>query len=219
MRIALVHPHLNGISGVELHHAGLCRFLVERGNDVHVYGDPSTSDLSLAPGVTFHAVRAPVLRQSRLGTAWYVWKFAREASRLLEIDRARYDVVHARGECLVAPDIYHVTGIQLGERRRAVAGRGVDERAGSAERRMLFTRWHGRSLLCWRASSAAFSEDPRVRAVHAEGVFVRDDLVSHYGIDPASIEVIPPPVDTSRFVPTEDRGALRKRLGCPTMTY
>ena len=165
--------------------------------------------------MTFHPVRAPVLRQTRLGTPWYVWKFAREASRLLEIDRARYDVVHARGECLVAPDIYHVTGIQWGERRRAVAGRGVDER-GWVRRAKDAVHPLARPISPVLAHlERRILRDPRVRGVHAEGVFVRDDLVSHYGIDPTSIEVIPPPVDTGRFVPTEDRGALRERLGLP----
>jgi len=89
LRIALVHPHLNGISGVELHHAGLCRFLVDREHDVHVYGDPHTSDLSIAPGVTFHPVHVPAFRQNRIGIAWYVHEFARKASRLVAAERSR----------------------------------------------------------------------------------------------------------------------------------
>lgn len=215
LRIALVHPHLNGISGVELHHAGLCRFLTDRGHDVHVYGDPRTSDISLAPGVTFHAVRAPEFRETRLGLAWYVREFAREASRVVAGDRALYDVVHARGEVLVAPDIYHVTGIQWGERHRALASRNVGETGPSRRvKDALHPIARPVSPVLARLERRIL-RDPRLQAVHAEGRFVHDDLVAHYSIDPALIEVIPPPVDTDRFQPAEDRTALRAQLGLP----
>jgi UDP-glucose:(heptosyl)LPS alpha-1,3-glucosyltransferase len=191
----------------------LARFLVARGHEVHVFGSLRTSDVSLVPGISFHDVPVPPKRETRLGLPRYVATFASRATRLVGQHRADLDVVHVRGECCLTPDIYHLTGIQWGERRRALATQGrvpVSRRAKNALY-PLARPLHPLNALLERRMLRATT----LSRIHVDSWFVKDDLVEHYGLDPDRVEVVPTPVDISVFCPGEGRDVVRRELGLP----
>ena len=84
---------------------------------------------------------------------------------------------------------------------------GYLEAMGKAERRS--DRWK-------IALERAHFESSRVIVAHS--ALMRDEIVRHYGIDPAKVVLLYPPTDTERFAPVdaERRAALRAELGLPS---
>lgn len=209
MRVALVFRNFNMGGSLERDVTLLARCLAHEGIDVHCYCNPDTRTAELE-GVTFHDVRPATVSRSRLGYPAETGSFARRATRALRADRDRYDVIDVTGTSAWEHDVLTVHAITHGEQDRWPEEGGRDFRlARTRARAATVLRPHlglarGIERLQFRAGRFA-----RVIAVADS---VRDDIVTYHGVDPALIDVIPPPVDLARFRAPEPNG-IRKRFG------
>jgi UDP-glucose:(heptosyl)LPS alpha-1,3-glucosyltransferase len=211
MRIALVYAHFNVTGSLPREQVQLARYLVRAGHEVHAYAFAATSEPDLAPGVRFHDVPATRASDTRLGLPLHAATFARNATRMIERDRAAYDVVHGRGMSTWEQDIIHLTGVVSGERRRDRLSRDSDDpgqRLKDAIRRAIspivpVRRFIERRIL----------EDRVPLEVHASSRFVRDDVLAAYDLDPARIRVVTLGVDLEEFRAPSDRMAARREVG------
>jgi glycosyltransferase involved in cell wall biosynthesis len=211
MRIALVYAHFNLTGSLPREQVQLARYLVRAGHEVHAYAFAATSKPDLAPGVRFHAVPATQASDARLGLALFAATFARNATRMIEHDRATYDVVHGRGMSTWEQDIVHLTGVVSGERRRDRLSRdlgGPRQQLKDATRRAVSPIVPVRKFIERR-----ILEDRVPLEIHTSSRLVRDDVLSAYEIDPARIRVVTLGVDLDEFQPPADRIAARREVG------
>jgi UDP-glucose:(heptosyl)LPS alpha-1,3-glucosyltransferase len=210
MRIALVYPNFNLTGSLPRQQVHLARYLVKAGHEVHAYAFAAASDPDLAPGVQFHGVRAAQSSDSRLGAALRAATFAKNATRLIERDRAAYDVVLGRGMSVWEQDIVHLTGVVRGELRRDRLSRDLDGFMGRLKDAVLPVA--APIVLVRRFIERRIFEDRVPLEIHTSSRLVRDDLLAAYDVDPARIRVVTPGVDLDEFQPPADRIAARREV-------
>jgi UDP-glucose:(heptosyl)LPS alpha-1,3-glucosyltransferase len=107
-------------------------------------------------------------------------------------------------------DIVHVTGVVSGERRRHRLSRGR-----SSKRQRLAD-----AVLPLKAPivpvrqfiERRIFEDRVPREIHTSSMFVRDDILAAYELDPGRIHVVPPGVDLDEFHPPVNRLVARREI-------
>jgi UDP-glucose:(heptosyl)LPS alpha-1,3-glucosyltransferase len=211
MRIALVYAHFNMTGSLPREQVQLARYLVRAGHEVHAYAFAATSEPDLAPGVRFHDVPATRATDTRLGLPLHAATFARNATRMIERDRAAYDVVHGRGMSTWEQDIVHLTGVVSGERRRDRLSR---DRNGPRQRlKDVVRRAVSPIVPVRRFIERRILEDRVPLEIHTSSRFVRDDVLAAYDIDPSRIRVVTLGVDLDEFRAPSDRMAARREVG------
>lgn len=202
MKVALVFKRLADSGGSERQVSMLAQQLAARGDEVHVFCASVRRDVP--PGVRVHVMpRLPLGRTLGL-LAFSAW--ARRAVAAHEAVHGRFDVRHAFGRT-AGQDVYRLGG---------GCHRTYLEQAHALDRpawlRPLLRR------LPYQLVKARIEE----RALRAGGLrvitnsgMVRDDLAFRYGLDPASVRVVPNGTDLQRFRPPQpgERAALRAELG------
>jgi UDP-glucose:(heptosyl)LPS alpha-1,3-glucosyltransferase len=212
MRIALVYAHFNVTGSLPREQVQLARYLVRAEHEVHAYAFGATSEPDLAPGVQFHDVPATQASDTRLGLALHAATFARNATRMIERDRAAYDVVHGRGMSTWEQDIVHLTGVVSGERRR---DRLSCDSNGARQQQLkdAIRRAVSPILPVRRFIERRILEDRVPLEIHTSSRFVRDDVLAAYDLDPARIRVVTLGVDLDEFRAPADRMAARREVG------
>ena len=212
MRIALVYAHFNLTGSHPRIQVQLARYLVEVEHDVHAYSFAPTRESELVPGVRFHDVPAAPVSGSRVGLALHVASFARNATRMIERDRAAYDVVYGLAMSTWEQDIIHIGGVLRGEIRRERLSR---ESAPGAVRRIkdaLLPVSH--PIVPVRAFIERRIYEDRVPfEIHVDSRRTRDDLLAAYDVDPGRIRIVHPGVNLHEFGPPADRLAARREVG------
>ncbi len=202
MQIALLRQRVTALGGAETTLGYLVRGLAAAGHQVTVYGTDREPEAQAALGPELAYVRVPVWG----GKTLRLLLFARHSRRLLK--QAGPQVVFSleRGP---APQVYRAGD---GCHREWLARRApyLSPLARAAQR---LSPFHRVMLLLERR---LFS-DPGLRRVIANSRQVRDEVIRHYGVDPARVRVIYNGLDRQRFHPLEPgaRAALRRRLGAP----
>ena len=209
LRIALVYSHFNLTGSLPRQQVELARYLVKAGHDVHVYFSPAGSKAELASEATFHEVPAAPVSGSRLGLALHVATFARSATRMIERDRAAYDLVHGRGMSTWEQDIVHVTGVTAGEIARDRAAR--DGRVGPARRMKDALLSATAPIVPVRQAIERRIFEQRIPIeIHTSSPLIRDDLLDAYDLDPTRIRVVPPGVSLEEFHPLPSQQDARR---------
>src|SRR5581483_8234388 len=163
-------------------------------------------------GATLHDVGAPNA-EGRLGAAYELSAFARRAAVMLAAHRPQLDIVHARAPSLGEADVLHLPGVVAGELRRERESQGP---VSSARRALDLALPVTRPLQTVRRRLERDAiESSRVREIHVDSRWVRDDLLALYDVDPAAVLVVSPGVDLDEFQPAADRAAVRRELGLP----
>jgi glycosyltransferase involved in cell wall biosynthesis len=211
VRIALVHANFNQTGSHPRYHVQLARYLVSAGHEVHAYTFPATSERDLAPAVHFHDVPATKASDSRLGLPLHVASFAWNATKMIERDRAAYDVVYGLAMSTWEQDILHVTGVLSGEIRREKLWRA----SGGARQRLkdAIRRAASPIIPVRRFIERRIYEGRVPSAIHVDSGMVRDDLLDAYKVDPHRVRVVPPGVDVDEFRAPTDRVVARKQVG------
>ncbi len=210
MRIALAYAHFNFTGSLPRQQVQLARYLVRAGHEVHAHAFAATSEPDLAPGVHFHDVPATPASNSRLGLALHSATFAKNATRMIEHDRAGYDVVHGRGMSTWEQDIVHLTGVVSGELRRDRLSR--DAEGFTRRLKDVVLPFAAPIVLVRKFIERRILEDRVPLEIHTSSRLVRDDVLAAYEIDPARIRVATPGVDLDEFRPPADRMAARREV-------
>ncbi|MFA5111213.1 MAG: glycosyltransferase family 4 protein [Desulfobaccales bacterium] len=202
MKIAFLRQRVTAIGGAEITLGYLVRGLAAAGHDATVYGTESRAEAqaALPSGVSY--VQVPVWGSKTLK----LLTFALNSRRLLN---------RAGGQ--VAFSLERVPGCQVyragdGCHREWLARRApyLSPAARAAQR---LSPFHRVMLLLERRLFTS----PELRRVIANSRQVADEVIRHYGVDPARVRVIYNGLDRARFYPLEPeaRTALRQSLGIP----
>lgn len=141
-----------------------------------------------------------------LGSLWRDWSFGRAVCKAIGVHQPDLVQSHERIRCC---DIFR-------------AGDGL-HRVWLAERRRHLS-WLGKLSITLNpthhfrlAVENRLFASPRLKAVICISEMIRDEMLSHFPIDPAKLHVIYNAVDTSRFSPElrEHRTAIFERYGIP----
>jgi UDP-glucose:(heptosyl)LPS alpha-1,3-glucosyltransferase len=200
MKIALIRQRVTAIGGAETTLNYLVRGLAAAGHDVRVYGAEreAAAQAALGPGVGY--VRVPVWG----GKTLRLLSFALNTSRLLK--ESGPQVVFSL-ERVPASQVYRAGD---GCHREWLARRApyLSPLARAAQR---LSPFHQVMLFLERRLFTS----PELRRVIANSRQVREEIIRHYGLDPARIRVIVNGLDHQRFQPltAEARAELRHRLG------
>jgi UDP-glucose:(heptosyl)LPS alpha-1,3-glucosyltransferase len=202
MKIALLRQRVTALGGAETTLGYLVRGLAAAGHEVTVYGADREAEAqaALGPGVGY--VRIPVWG----GKTLRVLTFALNSRRLLGSSGPQVVFSLAR---TLDPQVYR-------------AGDGC-HREWLARRAPYLSPW-GRLAqrlspfhqLMLRMERRLFTS-PALKCVIANSRQVRDEVIRHYGVEPARVRVIYNGLDQRRFHPLEARARaeLRRRLGAP----
>jgi len=202
MKIALLRQRVTALGGAETTLGFLVRGLAAAGHQVTVYGTESaaTAQAALGPGVSY--VQVPVWGDKTLR----LLTFALNCRRLLETSGP--DVVFSL-ERVLNPQVYRAGD---GCHREWLARRApyLPPLARMAQR---LSPFHQTML---RLERRLFTF-PGLKRVIANSQQVRDEVIRHYGVDPARIRVIYNGLDRRRFhsLGAGLRAELRRRLGAP----
>jgi hypothetical protein len=137
--------------------------------------------------------------------------FAKNATGMIEHDRAAYDIVLGRGMSTWEQDIVHLTGVVSGELRRDRLSRDSDGFRTRLKDAVLPVA--APIVLVRRFIERRILEDQAPIEIHTSSRLVRDDLLAAYDIDPGRIRVVTLGVDLSEFRPPADRMAARREVG------
>lgn len=200
MKIALLRQRVTALGGAETTLNYLVRGLAAAGHEVAVYGAdrPTEAQAGLGPGVSY--VQVPVWG----GKTLRLLTFARNSRRLLA--RAGPDVVFS---------LERVPGLQVYRAgdgcHREYLSRRARHLTPLARAGLRLSPFH---RLMLRVERRLFTS-PELRRVIANSRQVKDEVIRHYGVDPARIRVIHNGLDRQRFHPLEAgaRSDLRRRLG------
>jgi UDP-glucose:(heptosyl)LPS alpha-1,3-glucosyltransferase len=202
MHVALLRQRLAGFGGAETTLSHLARGLAGAGHRVTVYGaSPETEARpALGPGIDY--VRVPVWG----GKAVRLLAFALNARRLLQqgppqlvfsLERTLYQHVYRAGD---------------GCHREWLARRApfLSPAARAAER---LRPLHRVMLILEKRLFA----DPGLRWVIANSRQVKEEIIRHYRVNPAKIQVVSNGLDRQKFHPLDEGGteARRQGLGAP----
>ena len=202
MKIALLRQRVTALGGAETTLNYLVRGLAAAGHEVAVYGAdrPAAAQAGLGPGVSY--VQVPIWG----GKTLRLLTFARNSRRLLA--RAGPHVVFSL-ERVPGPQVY-----RAGDGcHREWLTRRARHLAPLARAGLQVSPFHRVMLLLERRLFIS----PELRRVIANSSQVKDEVILHYGVDPARVRVIHNGLDRQRFFPPEagDRSELRRRLGAP----
>jgi len=202
MKIALLRQRVTALGGAETTLGYLVRGLAAAGHAVTVYGTDRESEAKAALGPQAEYVRVPVAggKTSRLLT------FALNSRRLLESSGPQLVFSLER---ILNPQVYRAgDGCHREWLARRAPYRPVWDRA--AQHLSLFHQ----TMLQMERRLFAF---PGLKRVIANSRQVRDEIIRHYGVDPARIRVIYNGLDRERFQPLAagERADTRRRLGAP----
>jgi UDP-glucose:(heptosyl)LPS alpha-1,3-glucosyltransferase len=202
MKIALLRQRVTALGGAETTLGYLVRGLAATGHAVTVYGTDRESEAKAALGPQAEYVRVPVAggKTSRLLT------FALNSRRLLESSGPQLVFSLER---ILNPQVYRAgDGCHREWLARRAPYRPVWDRA--AQHLSLFHQ----TMLQMERRLFAF---PGLKRVIANSRQVRDEIIRHYGVDPARIRVIYNGLDRERFQPLAagERADTRRRLGAP----
>jgi UDP-glucose:(heptosyl)LPS alpha-1,3-glucosyltransferase len=210
MKLAIVRQRYNPYGGAERFIERAVKALRADGAAVSVIarewpsapaGAAATDEREAAAGVAASAI---VCDPFYIGRLWRDIGFAHAVCARLRGER--FDLVQSH-ERLACCDIFRAGD---GVHRQWLENRG---RTQSALARTA-TRLHPFHLYLLRAERRLFAS-PRLRAVICNSRMVRDDVVRHFGVDAARLEVIYNGVDLAQFHPglrDEYRAATRARL-------
>jgi glycosyltransferase involved in cell wall biosynthesis len=212
LRIAVVARHVHRGESLPRLALDLVRTLAARGNELDLFTIAATCDRDLLPGVRVRAVPVEARDGARLGLAREISAFARASARMLERERARFDVVYTRMPATWVSDVLYVPGLVQGEIERYREGRGE---AGPARRAkdalepvvrpaIGVRRRLERRALAW----------PGLRLVQVYAPEIRDELLAAHPVGPDRVLVLPPGVSLDRFRPG-GRATARAALGLP----
>ncbi|MEO8289690.1 MAG: glycosyltransferase family 4 protein [Gaiellaceae bacterium] len=208
MRIAFVYRNLNRSGSLERDSIQLVEGLAARGVEMHCYCDPALSQE--IPDVTLHPVRPATRSRSRLGYPLLRLSFAARATKAIRADRARYDLVHVLGVAAWEHDVVHVPAVMAAEQKRWPEEGGASFRAASL--RAALAPVLRPEVAAIRTIERLQFRPGRYARLTAVTERVRADLARVHGVDPDSVDVVPPSVDVARFATARD-GALRDQLG------
>jgi UDP-glucose:(heptosyl)LPS alpha-1,3-glucosyltransferase len=202
MKIALLRQRVTTLGGAETTLGYLVRGLVAAGHDVTVYGTDREPEAHAALGPKVGYVQVPVWG----GKTLRLLTFALNSRRLLK--PARGQVVFSL-ERVLAPQVYRAGD---GCHREWLARRSPYLSPLSRAAQSL-SPFHRTMLLIERRLFTF----PGLRRVIANSRQVRDEVIRHYGVDPARVRVIYNGLDRRRFYPLEPgpRADLSRRLGAP----
>jgi UDP-glucose:(heptosyl)LPS alpha-1,3-glucosyltransferase len=202
MKIALLRQRVTALGGAEATLVYLVRGLVAAGHAVTVYGTEREPEARAALGPNAGYVQVPVGG----GKTLRLLTFALKSRRLLASSTPQ--VVFSL-ERILSPQVYRAGD---GCHREWLARRAVHRSVwGRAVQRL--SLFHQTMLLLERRLFAF----PGLKRVIANSAQVRDEVIRHYGLDPARIRVIYNGLERKRFHPLESeaRTELRRRLGTP----
>jgi len=198
LKIALIRQKYDAAGGAERFVAMAMRELTRQGAQV-----------TLLTRQWDHKSTQPVveLRPAYWGSTWRDWSFARAVCRHLRT--TKYDLVQSH-ERLACCDVFRAGD---GVHREWLAQRG---RARHALHRLaMYCNPHHGYLL--QAERRMF-ENPALRAVICNSRMVRDEIMRHYDIDAAKLNVIYNGVNLDGFNPAlraTSREPIRSKLGIP----
>jgi len=198
MKTAIVIEHFNPArGGAETYTAALVVWLRSRGHEVTVF----TQDWAAEPtGVTLVAV--PVKGIS--GARRYL-SFSTEASQL--VSEGGFDVVHSMARIL-RQNVFHPHG---GVLKASLEQSLQSSRSGLERGLRRAARWlNTKQDILLELENIIYTEEPPPRLIAVSEMVARD-MMEHYGVDEARIDVIYNGVDTARFKP-ENRGRFRADL-------
>ncbi|MEZ4525963.1 MAG: glycosyltransferase family 4 protein [Desulfobacterales bacterium] len=181
MKIALVsHKYGFGMGGLERDTVLLSRELLKAGHEVHIYANRRED---VMPGITFHQV--PMLRISSPGKNL---SFAWSAKRMLA--GTDFDIVQAMDRIL-HQDIFRVsdgiTPVQMMHRYP----HPLIRRIFAATPRRLALKWLEEKIFIQGGA----------RMILAISQMIKQEIITHYGMEPERIAVICSGIDTSVFHP------------------
>jgi UDP-glucose:(heptosyl)LPS alpha-1,3-glucosyltransferase len=211
LRVALVYPDVNLDSSLGRLVVLQARVLAERGVDVHCYCDPRTRRTDI-PGVAFHDV-VPVRLgrpRGRLGFPLRRGSFALAATRALRRARGDYDIVDVRQTSGWEHDVVTIDGVVAAMQHRWP--QEVGQRAPTSRLRARAAPLVRPQVGVERLIQRLQLRPGRFRRVIAVTELVRDDLARHHRVPPELVDVVPHPVDLSRFTAVSNRGR-RASLG------
>lgn len=202
-RIAIVRGAYNAAGGAERFVQRIAAALAARGVELSLIARhwPQSGQGGLPASVRL--IRAEAFH---IGRAWREAAFGRAVHRV--VAREGFDLVqsHERIPGLAiyrAGDGVHQQWLAL-RRRQHGPWRAFADRLSAGHRRVL------------RAERAMFTH-PALRCVVCNSDMVRQEIMRHYGVEPARLVVIRNGLDLQRFRPptAEERTAARTRLGWP----
>jgi UDP-glucose:(heptosyl)LPS alpha-1,3-glucosyltransferase len=202
MKIALLRPRVTARGGAETTLSYLVRGLVAAGHQVVVYGtEPeAAAQAALGPGVGYD--RVPVHGGKTLRLFSFVLNSRRRLSQagpqvVFSLERVPGAQVYRAGDGCHREWLARRTPY-LSPAARAAQGLSPFHRLMLLLERRLFTH-------------------PGLRRVIANSHQVQEEVIRHYGVDPAHVRVIFNGLDRQRFQPlaSDAREALRQRLGAP----
>ena len=202
MKIALLRQRVTALGGAETTLSYLVRGLAAAGHEAVVYGTESAAEAqaALGPGVGY--VRVPVWG----GKTLRLLSFALNSRRLIKEAGPR--VVFSL-ERVPASRVY-----RAGDGcHREFLSRRAPHLSSLARAAQCLSPFHRVMLLLERR----LFTHPGLLRVIANSRQVREEVIRHYGVDPARIRVIVNGIDRQRFRPPEAgvRAELRRRLGAP----
>jgi len=198
MRLAIIRQRYNPYGGAERFIERALKALRDRGAAVTIVAREW-------PGQSAAPAQAIVCDPFFIGRLWRDAGFARAVCRRLRTES--FDLVQSH-ERLACCDVFRAGD---GVHRQWLENRA---RAQSFPGR-LGTRLHPFHAYLLAAERRMYAS-PRLRAVICNSNMVRDDIVRHFGLDPARLEVIYNGVDLAQFHPSlrdEFRAATRAGLG------
>jgi UDP-glucose:(heptosyl)LPS alpha-1,3-glucosyltransferase len=205
MKIALLRQRVTTLGGAETTLGYLVRGLAAAGHLVTVYGTDREAEAQTALGPGIGYVRVPVRGSKTLR----LLTFAHNSRGLLLSSGPQ--VVFSL-ERVLNPQVFRAGD---GCHREWLARRTpyLSPLARVAQRLSLF---HQMMLLLERRLFTF----PGLKRVIANSRQVRDEVIRHYGVEPARVRVIYNGVDRQRFHPLEDTARIeqRRRLGVPDDT-
>ncbi len=181
MKIALVcHKYGLGMGGLERDTVLLSRELLKAGHEVHIYANRWKDGV---PGVMFHQV--PMMRISSPGKNL---SFAWNAKRILA--EQEFDIVHAMDRIL-QQDIFRVSD--------GISPVQMMHRCPHPLIRRLFAATPRRLALKWLEEKIFVHGGARM--ILAISQMTKQEIITHYGMEPERIAVICSGIDTSVFHP------------------
>ncbi len=211
MRVALTMTRASDVGGVERQAHSVARALLEAGHEVHVFAQ--RRDRGVDARIRFHRIPNPIgpwvpRAPKRSLRAAKVWLFDRLCARAT-LREGPFDLVHGFAKTS-RQDVYYDGSGCLADYQ----GYSIDTLASGLQRHWRRASVHQRVVA--RIERARYTRG-NFRRILAISDFVRDQILTRYGLSPDEVETLYPGVDLERFRPIEDaaRAALRRELDLP----
>jgi UDP-glucose:(heptosyl)LPS alpha-1,3-glucosyltransferase len=202
MRIAVIRQRVTALGGAETTLGYLVRGLAAAGHEVTVYGADRQAEARAALGPEVGYVRVPVWG----GRTLRLLAFALNSRRLVK-----------RAGRQVGFSLERVPGLPVYRAgdgcHQEYLSRRTPHLSSPARAAQHLSLFHQVML----SLEERLFTDPGLRRVIANSRQVQEEVIRHYGVDPAKIRVIVNGLDRQRFYPleAEARAELRRRLKTP----